>query len=159
MYSSSYYSTPSSLYRDSSSYRTSSSRFLDATSSTSSGLGSRSYRDSYSNGTSAPSATRYRPPLPTPSYRPITTHSNQTFSSSPSSSTIKNRYWNHSNKRSYFLTLSNVHLLPSSSYSTTKNKYLGHSNKRSYFLTLSDVYPPPHTHGPPSSSSSTIKNR
>ena len=91
MYSS-YYSSPmpSSRYLDSSNYRSSSNRFSDATSSS---LGSRSYRDVYSNGTSQSSATRYRPPLPTPSYRPISTHSNNSFSTTPTSSTIKNRYF------------------------------------------------------------------
>lgn len=84
MYSS-YYSSPlpSSRYRDSG-YRSSSSRFLDATSSTSSG-----YRDSLLNGTSSGSSSRYRPPLPTPNYRPISS------SISPSSSAIKNRLNNN----------------------------------------------------------------
>ena len=83
MYSS-YYSSPmpSNRYLDSN-YRSSSSRFSDATSS-SNGIGS----SSYSNGSTA---NRFRPPLPTPTYRPLSTHSNNSFSTTPTSSTIKNR--------------------------------------------------------------------
>lgn len=87
MYSS-YYSSPmpSNRYLDSN-YRSSSSRFSDATSS-SNGIGSSSFRDAYSNGSTA---NRFRPPLPTPTYRPLSTHSNNSFSTTPTSSTIKNR--------------------------------------------------------------------